>query len=126
MSSLESTCNHHKTTFPSERYNTKVSATHTPTHQLDQKITVHVLRSRDINSTGSHIEIAPVDDIEGCNGKDNNSNGLENDPGMKMSTLFTYEEPESSVRYRSSCLPSEVRSYLYTTWHSVVLKTNEV
>jgi len=91
--------------------NKSFSHTHTPTHQPDQKITVHVLRSRDINSTGFHIDTAPVDDIEGCNGKDNNSNGLENVPDMKMSKLFTYEEPESSVLYRSSCLQSEVRSY---------------
>ena len=109
-----------------EVQNKSFSHTHTPTHQLDQKITVHVLRSRDINSTGFHIETAPVDDIEGCNGKNNNSNGLENDLDMKMSKLFTYEEPESSVRYRSSCLPSEVRYYLYGSWHSIVLKTNEV
>ena len=32
-----------------------------------------------------HIETAPNDDIEGSNGKNNNSNGLENDPDMKMS-----------------------------------------
>ena len=44
-----------------------------------------------------HIDIAPVDGIEGFNGKDNNSNGLENDPDMKMSKLFRYEEPESSL-----------------------------
>ena len=85
--------------------------THSHTPTLNKKITVHVLRSREINSTGFHIETAPVDDIEGSNGKNNNSNGLENDPDMKMSKLFTYEEPESSVRQRSSCLPSEVRSF---------------
>jgi len=50
--------------------------THTPTHQLDQKIST-LLRSRDINSTGFHIETAPVDDIEGCNGKDNNRKNLQ-------------------------------------------------
>jgi len=55
-----------------EVQNKSFSHTHTPT-QLDQKITVHatlILRSRDINSTGFHIETAPVDDIEGCNGKE--------------------------------------------------------
>ncbi len=70
---------HHKTTFPGERYNTgtKVSATHTSY----SKITV--LRSCDIDCSGVHIDIAPVDDIEGFNGKDNNSYGLESDPDMK-------------------------------------------
>ena len=50
----------------------------------------NVLRSLDISSTGFHIITAPVDDIEDCSGKDNNSNGLENDPDMKMSKLFTH------------------------------------
>jgi len=45
---------------------------------------------------------------------------------VRRSRLFTYEEPESSVRYRSSCLRSEVRSFLYAAWHSVVRKTNDV
>jgi len=60
-----------------EVQNKSFSHTHTPTHQLDQKITVHVLRSRDINNTGFHIDTAPVDDIEGCNWKDNNSKNLQ-------------------------------------------------
>ena len=68
---------------------------------------ITALRSRDIDCNGVHIDIVPVDDIEGFNGKDNNSNGLENDSDMKMSKLFTYEEPESSVRHRSSCLQAE-------------------
>ena len=45
---------------------------------------------------------------------------------VKRSRLFMHDEPKSSVRCRRSCLQSEVRSYLYATWHSVVLKTNEV
>ena len=52
-----------------------------PHTQSYSKITV--LRSRDIDCSGVHIDIAPVDDIEGFNGKDNNSNGLESDPDMK-------------------------------------------
>ena len=76
-----------------------------PHTQSYSKITV--LRSRDIDCNGVHIDIAPVDGIEDFNGKDNNSNGLENDPDMKMSKLFTYEEPESSVRHPSSCLQAE-------------------
>jgi len=90
---------------------------------MEQKITV--LRSRDIDSNGVHIDTAPVDDIEGFNGKSNNRSGVENDLDMKMSKLFMYAEPESSVRYRSSSLRSEVRSFLHATWHSVVRKTNE-
>ena len=88
MFSSESTCNHHKTTFPGERYNT--CHTHTRTHQLEQKITA--LRSRDIDCDGVNVDTAPVDDIEGFNGKDNNSNGWENDPDKKMCKLFMYEE----------------------------------
>ena len=45
-----------------EVQNKSFSHTHTPT-QLDQKITVHatlILRSRDINSTGFHIETARI------------------------------------------------------------------
>jgi len=70
--------------------------THSRTHQLEQKITV--LRSRDIdsNSNGVPIDAAPVADIEGSNGKNNNKSGLENNLNMKMkmSKLFMYEEPE--------------------------------
>jgi len=73
--------------------------------QSYSKITA--LRSRDIDCNGIHVDIAPVDGIEDLNGKDNNSNGLENDPDMKMSKLFTYEEPEFSVRHRRGCLQAE-------------------
>ena len=47
---------------------------------------------------------------------------------MKLSALFSCNEPKtkSSVRYRRSCLQTEIRSYLYATWHSAVLKINEV
>jgi len=45
---------------------------------------------------------------------------------VRRSKLIKDEEPVSSVRYHSSCLQSELRSYLYSAWHSVVLKTNEV
>jgi len=31
-----------------------------------------------------------------------------------------HDEPKSSVRYRSSCLRSEVRSFSYATWHSII------
>jgi len=44
----------------------------------------------------------------------------EDEWGMR---LFMYEEPKSSVRHRSSCLWSEVISFLYATsatWHSVI------
>ena len=131
MFSSESTCNPYKTPHFLAR-GTKTSFshkthTHTRTHQLEQleqKITV--LRSRDIDSNGVPIDTAPIYDIEGSNGKNNNRSGLENGLDMKMSKLFMYEEPESLVRYRSSCLRSEVRSFLYATWHSVVLKTNEI
>jgi len=34
---------------------------------------------------------------------------------MKMSKLFMYAEP-FSVRYRSSCLQSEARSFLFAAW----------
>jgi len=43
-----------------------------------------------------------------------------------MSKLFMHEELQSSVRYRSSCLRPEDKSFSYATWHSVVRKTNEV
>ena len=75
-------------------------------------------RSRDIDCNGIHIDvasvhidIAPVDDNEDFHGEAYYSNGLENDPDMKMSKLFTYEEPESSLRQRSSCLEFEVISF---------------
>ena len=91
------------------------SFSHTHNRTRD-KITV--LRSRDIDCNGVHIDvasvhidIASVDDNEGFHGKYNNSNSLENDPDMKMSQLFLYEEPESSVRHRSSCLEFEVISF---------------
>ena len=47
---------------------------------------------------------------------------------IKLSALFRCNEPKtkSSVRYRRSCLQAEIRSYLYATWHSVVLKISEV
>jgi len=47
---------------------------------------------------------------------------------MKLSAIFRCNErkTKSSVRYRRSCLQAEIRSYLYATWHCVVLKTNEV
>ena len=87
-----------------------------PNTQSNSKITV--LRSRDIDCNGVHIDVASVhidiasiDDNEGFHGKYNNSNGLENDPDMKMSQLFLNEEPESSVRHRSSCLEFEVISF---------------
>ena len=76
-----------------------------PHTQSYSKITA--LRSRVIDCNRVHIDIAPVDGIEGFNWKDCNSNGLDCDPDMKMSKLFTYEEPESSVRHRSSCLQAE-------------------
>ena len=69
------------------------------------------LRSRDIDCNGVHIDTAPVDDIEGLNWKDYNSNSLENDADMKMSKLFTYEEPKSSVRHCSNCLQFDVISF---------------
>jgi len=59
-------------------------------HQLEQKITV--LRSRAIDSNGVPIDTAPIDDIEGSNGKHNNRSGLENDLDMKMSKLFMYNQ----------------------------------
>ena len=45
-----------------------------------------------------------------------------------LSALFSCNEPKtkSSVRYCRNCLQAEIRSYLYATWHSVVLKINEV
>ena len=49
--------------------------------------------------------------LQGFNAKDNNSNGSENDSDKKMSKLFTYEEPESSVRHRRSCLQFEDISF---------------
>ena len=66
-----------------------------PHTQSYSKITA--LRSRDIDCNGVHIDIAPVEGNEGFHGKYNNTNGLENDPDMKMSKLFLYEEPESSI-----------------------------
>jgi len=47
---------------------------------------------------------------------------------MKLCALFRCNEPKtkSSIRYRRSCLQAEIRSYLYATWHCVVLKINEV
>jgi len=47
---------------------------------------------------------------------------------MKLSALFRCNErkTKSSVRYRRSCLQAEIRSFLYATWHCVVLKINEV
>jgi len=72
MFSSESTCNPHKNKFSDERYKQKTfNHTHALTHQLEQKITV--LRSRDIDSNGVHIDTAPLDVIEGSNGKNNNS-----------------------------------------------------
>ena len=44
-------------------------------------------------------------------GSINNSNSVENDSDLKMSQLFLYEEPESSLRQRSSCLEFEVISF---------------
>jgi len=44
-------------------------------------------------------------------GSINNSNSVENDSDLKMSQLFLYEEPESSVRHRSSRLEFEIISY---------------
>ena len=80
-----------------------------PHTQSYSKITA--LRSRDIDCNGVHIDVAPVDDIKGFNGKYNNSNGSENDPDKKMCKLFTYEESESSVRHHSSCLQYEAISF---------------
>ena len=80
-----------------------------PHTQSYSKITA--LRRRDIDCNGVHIDILPVDNIKGFNWKGYNSNGLDNDPDMKMSKLFTYEEPESSVRHRSSCLIHGTLSY---------------
>ena len=37
-----------------------------------------------------------------------------------------YFEPASSVRCRRIYLQTDVRSYLYVTWHSVLMKINEV
>ena len=72
----ESTWNHHKTTFPGERYKVQYqSFSHTHT-QSYSKITA--LRSRYIDCNGIHIDIAPINVIGGFNGKNNNSNGLEN------------------------------------------------
>jgi len=53
--------------------------------KLEQKITV--LRSRDIDSNGAHINTATVEDIEGCNSKDNKITGSGNDPDMIMSII---------------------------------------
>ncbi len=49
-------------------------------------------RSRDIDCNGVIIDTAPIDDIEGFNGKVKNRTGLRNDPDMKMSKVpvFTY------------------------------------
>ena len=49
-------------------------------------------RSLDIDCNGVNIDTAPVDDIEGFNGKDSNRTDLRNDPDMKMSKVpvFTY------------------------------------
>jgi len=42
---------------------------------------------RDNDSNGVHIDTAFVDDIEGCNGKDNNITDLDSNPDMKMSII---------------------------------------
>ena len=104
MFSLESICNHHIITRPHILVRGTIPKFQ-PHTQSYSKITA--LRNGDIDCNGVHIDIAPVDGIEGFSGKYNNSNGLENDPDMKMSKSFTYEEPESSVRHRSSCLQAE-------------------
>jgi len=40
-----------------------------------------------MDSNGVPIDTAPIDVIEGCNGKNNNRTCLENDLDMKMSTI---------------------------------------
>ena len=45
--------------------------------------------------------------------------------GLDYSCIM-HDEPESSVHDRCSCLQTEVRSYLYAAWHSVLMKINEV
>jgi len=40
---------------------------------------------------------------------------------VRRSKLFMHDEPKSSVRYRCSCLRSEVRSFLHATWHSIII-----
>ena len=64
------------------------SLRHTRTQQLEQKITVHILWSRDLDRTGV---AAPVDDIEGSNVKNNYRSDTENATDMKIIKLFMYE-----------------------------------
>ena len=44
-------------------------------------------QSHDIDSNDVHIDTASAEDIEGCNGKDNNITGSENDLYMRISII---------------------------------------